>query len=178
MPDSQALKTEEDWLSLGGLNTFPGMSSSDSNLKSFELLSSFEFWDLVCNSMPCSAKKLLKAVPFAPWEGWRGSSSTCVAACELVKVVGTKLPRHWTRLPVATAAEVNDGNACSIADAWNGHSCPELWKMSKIYRHSCDYCSSWWTFRELDWPPVKFTQVPQLLSFSCAYFLLVKQVHL
>lgn len=42
MPDSQALKTEEDWLSLGGLNTFPGMSRSDSNLKSFELLSSFE----------------------------------------------------------------------------------------------------------------------------------------
>ena len=32
MPDSQALKTEEDWLSLGGLNAFPGMSRSESDL--------------------------------------------------------------------------------------------------------------------------------------------------
>ena len=55
MPDSQALKTEEDWLSLGGLNAFPGMSTSESDLRSFEFLSSFEFWiwfATACHAQP------------------------------------------------------------------------------------------------------------------------------
>ena len=166
----------------GGLVEFGWIESISRNVQEwewFEIIWVLELvWilDLVCNSMPCSAKKLLKGVPFTPWEGWRGSScSTCVAACELVKVVGTKLPRHWTRLPFATAAEVNDGNACSIAGTWNhGHSCAE-----------CGTCQNtleipaigWWTFREIEWPPVHFPKYINFSPFHCAYFLLAKQVY-